>query len=421
MTNKQVVKVFPTKLNGTVNAPSSKSLTHRALICAALSKGESVIRNVTFSEDIKATMNALEHIGAKFTIKNNRITVTGVRFPHLKHDTIDCNESGSTLRFLIPVFSLTNKKVQFVGKETLLKRPLTVYNNVFKQSKAVFEIEKNVATVNGSIKPGEYIIDGSISSQFISGLLFSLPLLTESSTIVINGVFESKSYVDLTISMLNQFGISIEYTENGFFIKGNQTYEHKDITIEGDYSQAAFHLVAGVIGGKVHVQNLTHDSLQGDREIIDIIQRMDGKVVFTENGFVTEQSSTNGEIIDLSNIPDLGPIICLLASLSKGTTKIKNIERLRIKESDRVASTIETLTALGANIKEENGQIIIYGKKSLVGGVTVDSYNDHRIAMMLSVAALRCENPITITNANAINKSYPAFFEDYKQLKGKIE
>jgi 3-phosphoshikimate 1-carboxyvinyltransferase len=421
MTNKQVVKAFPGNLKGSVNAPSSKSLTHRALICASLSRGESVIRNVNISEDIIATMNVLKSIGAKFTVSSHKITVKGVSHPHLKNKVVDCNESGSTLRFLIPVLSLTNKEVHFTGKDSLLKRPMDIYQDVFDISESTFIVQQDKIVVNGSIKANEYILKGDVSSQFFSGLLFALPLLKENSTIIIDGNLESKAYVDLTIAMLQKFGIVIKKLENGYFIKGNQQYKHTDVIVEGDYSQAAFYLVAGVISGKVHVQNLTHNSKQGDKAIIDIIQSMDGKVVFMENGFVAEQTSTNGEAIDISETPDLGPIVCLLGALSKGTTTIKNIERLRIKESDRVKSTIESLSKLGANIKEENGEIIIHGKKTLQGGVTVDSYNDHRIAMMLSIAALRCEQPITITNAIAVNKSYPHFYEDYKQLKGKIE
>ena len=275
--------------------------------------------------------------------------------------------------------------------------------------------------VNGSVKAREYTIKGDVSSQFFSGLMFALPLLNEDSTILIDGKLESKSYIDLTIEMLEKFGITIHQIKNGYFIEGNQTYKPTNYIVEGDYSQAAFYLVGGVLSELVKVNNLSHDSNQGDRAIIKYLKQMHGKVIFMENGFITESSKTNASIIDLADCPDLGPIITLLAALSKGESTIINISRLRLKESDRVESTVSTLKALGANIKSTKNTISVIGKPLLKGGVTVDSYNDHRIAMMVSIAALRSENEIVLTNANAVTKSYPAFFEDYMSLGGKYK
>lgn len=421
MTKKVDLTLFPSSLKGEVKVPPSKSLSHRSLICAALSEGESFISNIIYSEDITSTINALTQLGAKFELFEDYIIVKGVRKLRLKSKYVDCNESGSTLRFLIPLFSLTNKEIYFTGKKSLIARPQKIYQDIFDAEQNKFIVNEYSIMVKGSVKAREYRIKGNVSSQFFSGLMFALPLLKEDSTIYIDGELESKSYIDLTIDMLEHFGIEIREIENGYFIEGSQSYEANDYRVEGDFSQAAFFLVGGVLNGAVKVDDLKHDSFQGDKEIIDIIQDMKGRIIFTENGFVTNKSITSSTTIDLSNCPDLGPIVALLASLSKGTTKVINAGRLRIKESDRIESTVKSLKALGANITATENEITIIGRKTLHGGITLDSYNDHRIAMMLAIASTRCEKPITITTANAVNKSYPHFFEDFIKIGGIIE
>ena len=421
MIKNQAIVLFPSILDGEIQSPPSKSLSHRALICAALAKGTSTIKNIIFSDDIIATISALEQLGAKFDKSANKVIVHGIKKRLPLSNLVNCNESGSTLRFLIPLFSLSNKKIQFTGKKTLLNRPLSIYEKIFKEDGNIFDINNDVITVNGSIKAKEYLLKGNVSSQFFSGLMFALPLLKENSTIVVEGKLESESYIDLTIDILNKYGIKIQKLQNNYFIEGNQSYSPFNYTVEGDFSQAAFYLVGGIISKYVKVTDLLHTSKQGDKAIIQFIKQMKGNVISLENGYITESSKTLSTTIDLANCPDLGPIIALLACLSKGTTHIINISRLRLKESDRVFSTVSTLQSLGANIKTNKDKIIIIGKTSLKGGVTVDSFNDHRIAMMLSIAALRCENEITLTNANVVSKSYPAFYEDYKSLGGKYK
>jgi len=421
MSDAQVIKLFPSNLNGKIKSPPSKSLSHRALICASLSKGKSIIKNISYSDDILATINALKLLGAKFEKFKNNITVTGIKKIRQPLIHIDCKESGSTLRFLIPLFSLSNKTTIFTGSSSLINRPLSIYQTIFKKDNNIFEINNDKVMINGSIKAREYHLKGNVSSQFFTGLMFALPLLEEDSTIYIDGILESKSYIDLTISVLEEFGVKILELENGYFIEGSQTYIPTTYTIEGDYSQAAFPLVGGVLSGLVTVSDLYPTSKQGDKIIIEYLKQMKSKIIYMENGFIAEFSKTSGTTIDLLDCPDLGPIITLLACLSDGESKIINISRLRIKESDRVFSIVSTLKALGANIITTDSKIVIKGKSILKGGVTVDSFNDHRIAMMLSIAALRCENPIILTNANAITKSYPNFFEDYKSLGGKLK
>jgi len=303
----------------------------------------------------------------------------------------------------------------------LINRPQTIYSKIFKDDGNKFTIKNNKIMVNGSLTPRKYNVKGDVSSQFFSGLMFALPLLDGDSSIYIEGELESKSYIDLTIDILEKFGITISPFENGYYIPGKQEYKPTNYNVEGDFSQAAFHLVGGALSGLVKVNDLEHDSFQGDKAIIEFIKQMKGRVIFMEKGYITEFSKTKGTTIDISDCPDLGPIISLLACLSEGTTHIKNISRLRIKESDRVQSTVSTLKKLGANITSSESEITIKGTSSLKGGVTLDSHNDHRIAMMISIAALVCEKEVTLTNANAVTKSYPGFFDDYKLLGGKYK
>ena len=420
MSNKLDIELFPSILKGEIKAPPSKSLSHRALICASLAKGESTITNIAYSEDILATISALELLGAKFEKHDNKLIVKGTRRIKTPNKAINCNESGSTLRFLIPIFSLTNKEILFTGSKSLIKRPQSIYKEIFKKDGNTFKLKDNNIMVNGSVKAREYLLKGNVSSQFFTGLMFSLPLLEEDSTIIVDGTLESKGYIDLTIRTLEEFGIEILELENGYFIKGNQSYEPRNFKIEGDYSQAAFYLVGGVLNGLIKVSDLEHESFQGDKAIIDVIKSMRGKVIYMENGFITESSPTIGTTIDLSDFPDLGPIIALLGSLSEGKTRITNASRLRIKESDRIESTVRTLKALGANISSTKDEIIIKGKTALKGGVTVDSFNDHRIAMMVSIAASLSKEKVILTNANAVSKSYPNFFEDYISVGGQL-
>ena len=420
MTSDSLVTLFPTEVRGSIKVPPSKSLSHRALICASLSRGRSTISNIVFSDDVKATLNALKHIGAKFELQDDKVIVHGIKRIKYDDEVIDCNESGSTLRVLIPLLSLTKKEIIYTGKQSLLKRPQTIYQELFTKDGNTFEVSRDKIMVNGSIKSNDYVIDGTVSSQFISGLLFALPLLEDDSTITINTRLESKSYVDLTVDILDFYGIDVQEIENGYFIPGNQKYQARDYSVEGDYSQSAYHLVAGTLNGVVNVSNLNHESKQGDSKIIDILKSFKSKIIFTENGFTSQLSKTKGTTVDISDCPDLGPIISLLGSLSEGQTKITNIARLRIKESDRVKSTVATLKALGADITVVNEEIIINGKDSLNGGVTVDSYNDHRIAMMISIASIRCTNEVILTRPMAVNKSYPHFYDDFKHIGGKF-
>jgi 3-phosphoshikimate 1-carboxyvinyltransferase len=416
------IKIKPSLLKGEISIPPSKSLCHRAIICAALSNEESKIDNVNFSDDIIATCKGMKILGAKIERIDDTLIIRG-SINALTGETIDCNESGSTLRFLIPIALVQPANIRFVGRGKLVSRPLDIYYNIFEKQDILYSNDMGNLPLNieGQFKPGNFAIEGNISSQFISGLLFSLPLLDGDSKIIITTNLESKGYVDLTLDMLNRYGIEI--INNGykeFIIKGNQRYKGRDYRVEGDYSQAAFWLVGGILGEEITSRNLNLESLQGDRVIIDIINKMGGTITLDETFIKTIASNTKGIIIDASQCPDLVPVLAVLAALSNGQTKIVNAARVRIKESDRLNAIATELNKLGADVREFDDGLVINGKDSLIGGV-VDSWNDHRIAMALAIASIKCKDEIIIKNSEAVKKSYPHFWEDFKKLGGKID
>lgn len=420
------IKITSSNLRGTIKIPPSKSLCHRAIICAGLSKKISNIENIIFSDDIIATCTGMQNFGVTINKFNDSLIIKGNEFLKINSDKINCKESGSTLRFLIPLALLTGQKITFFGEGRLSERPLTSYYEIFEYNNVNYSrYDHNnkkalPLTLEGKIKPGEYKLAGNISSQFITGLMFVLPILNGDSRIVVTTELESKGYVDLTIEVLKKFSIHIEnFNYKEFIIKGNQKYEGINYRIEGDFSQAAFWIAAGILGTEIECVDLNIDSWQGDRVIIDIIREMGGNIFFNGDKVIAKKSHTNGITIDASNCPDLVPILAVLGSLSKGTTRIINAARLRIKESDRLKAISTELNKLGSNIKETEDGLIIEGKEKLKGGI-VDSWNDHRIAMALSIAAIKCEEAVIIRNSNVIKKSYPAFYEDYKALGGIV-
>lgn len=422
-------RVTPTKLKGEVKIPPSKSMAHRAVICAALGDGISKIRNIDFSDDIIATISAMRSLGAVITEMDDYLEVKGINYKGIDvvrdyERVVDCNESGSTLRFLVPIALVFEGVTRFVGRGNLGKRPLTTYYDIFDSQGIKYTYKKDVLdlVVDGVLKPGEFKVKGNISSQFITGLLFSLPLLDGDSKIIITTELESKGYLDLTLSALQDFGIEIinnDYKE--FIIKGNQVYHSKDYTVEGDYSQGAFFLCADALGSEVNVLDLKQDSLQGDSEVIDILRRMG--VVFRREGNAISGKvrKINPTIIDASQCPDIIPVVSVVASLARGIVEVRNAGRLRIKECDRLHAIAEELNKIGANIQEFEDSLVIRGVESFEGGVEVWSHKDHRIAMMLAIAATACKEPIIIKDYECVSKSYPGFFEDYKMLGGKID
>ncbi|WP_420829631.1 3-phosphoshikimate 1-carboxyvinyltransferase [Crassaminicella indica] len=422
------VEIIPSPLKGNVKIPPSKSLSHRAIICAGLSEGESHIENIAFSDDIIATLEAMKSFG--IIARNSEIDIDGICSVYIKgkgklellRNQIDCKESGSTIRFLIPMAGLLGEKVTYTGRGKLVERPLDAYYKIFEeQDIAYYNHEgKLPLSVEGILKPGIFNMKGNVSSQFITGLLFVLPILHKDSKIIITTELESKGYVDLTLDILKKFSIYVEnnnYKE--FYIKGNQKYKPTEYRVEGDFSQAAFFIVAGILGDEVVCKDLNVASLQADKAILDIAKKMGAKLCVSDDFIKVEKSNTKGIIIDVSQCPDLVPILSVLGALSKGTTKIVNAARVRIKESDRLKAMATELNKLGADVKELTDGLEIHGKEQLNGGI-VDSWNDHRIAMALAIASIKCTGPVIIKNSDAVKKSYPRFWKDFEKLGGKI-
>lgn len=424
---------MPSSLKGEILVPPSKSISHRMLICAGLCNGKSILKNIAFSEDITATIKGIEELGAKVEYlahpidrKTNNIAVIGNNRPLIREGAvIECGESASTLRFLIPLVSLTGREVTFTGEDKLTQRPLDVYLEIFDKQGIIYRVPNNnnnlPLTFCGSLNPGEYHVRGDISSQFISGLMFALPLLKGNSRIIITTPLESRGYIDLTIDTLKKFSIAVENRDyKEFFIKGDQCYKAANCCVEGDFSQAAFWLAAGALGAEIRCMNINTTSLQGDRFILDIISEMGGNLVYGRDFVRAEGGSLlRGITIDASSCPDLVPAAAVLGALSCETTKIVNAKRLRIKESDRLAAISIGLNKLGAKISELPDGLIIVGQETLKGGV-VDSRDDHRIAMAFAIASIRCREPVIIKNSEAVNKSYPEFWNDFAKVGGVI-
>lgn len=414
------VEVYPSKVKGSVTPPPSKSFLHRMIICASLAKGTSTIHNVSYSEDIIATLSAFESIGVKIDKFPNKIIIESDGLSHLQQEKhINCNESGSTIRFLIPIFT-SKYRCLFTGNSTLFNRPFSVYEDIYNSQGITWNKSCQSIITKGALKPGKYIIPGDISSQFISGLLFILPTLDGDSIIEVTKKFESSQYVALTVSVMKMFGINIDKIGNIYKITGNQKYTSKDVKSENDYSQLAFFAVLGIINNNIQICGFNQNSLQPDRKIIDFIEDMNGSVIRTDNTLEFVKSNTTGTTIDVSQSPDIAPILGLLAACSKGQTNIINAKRLIIKESNRLQSTYEILKKLGVEVYIENDSLIIHGSKTLRGN-EFDSYNDHRIVMTLAIAGTICDSKLTINHAEAVNKSYPNFFKDLQSLGAEIK
>lgn len=388
-------------VTGEVTVPPSKSIAHRMLISAGLACGKSRIENIYVSEDIEATAEAMRALGSEIKFNGSCAEVLGCGFEHKeKNEEIFCNESGSTLRFMIPVALSFGGSFLFKGSKRLLERPLNAYYEICKKDGISYSKTEKGVVFSGKLKGGRYMLRGDVSSQYITGLLFALPMLKCDSEIIITTELESAGYIDLTLEALSQFGINIIRNKNNFFIPKNQKFKANNVTVEGDYSQAAFYLVLNALKSNVKLLGLNPNSRQGDKEIINVIEKM-------KNGGIT---------LDVRQIPDLVPVITVLATQTEGITHITNAARLRIKESDRLSAITSELKKMGADIKEEADGLIIKGKTKLKGA-EVYAHNDHRIAMSLAVAGTVSEGETVIKNAECVKKSYGAFWQDFSGLK----
>ena len=384
------LRITPGPLEGTVTPPPSKSQAHRAIL-AQLLAGGGTVSNLAASQDIEATRRCAAALKTE-----------GDGLPLL-----DCGESGSTLRFLIPIALALRGGGRFTGRGRLMDRPQKPYFDIFDEKGIFYEQKDGALTVKGELKPGEYRLPGNVSSPFVTGLLYALPLLEGESRIVLTSPLESRGYVDMTLDVLDRFGVRVEVLEDGFLVPGDQVFQARDFTIEADWSQAAFWLAAGLLGNPVLTVGLSDQSTQGDRVI--------------DEHFASFAWGTWRTVeIDVSNCPDLLPPLAVMAAFHDGTTRLTNAARLRLKESDRLATVTKMLTALGGQVEEGPDWLAIPGTRFLKGG-TVDGANDHRIVMAAAIAATRCTGPVTILGAEAVNKSYPSFWEEYKRLGGEFD
>ena len=387
----------PSTASGIVSAPPSKSMAHRALIAAALSHGESILSPIALSEDMLATMDGLSALGAEFFRDGETVTVRGMGFPKNTGKSLCCRESGSTLRFLLPLCLLTGEKFLLCGAPRLLERPLSIYEDLCREKGFLFQRTEEGIRVAGKLRGGEYTVPGNISSQFITGLLFALALLPEESRLTVTGTFESASYIDMTLQAMEAFGVTVRRQENVFFLSGKTRFQNRAFSVEGDFSNAAFLDALNSIGGNVSVLGLSDASLQGDRVYREIFPRL-------AKGF---------ETVDLSDCPDLAPVLFAVAAYFHGGRFI-GTSRLRIKESDRGEAMKKELAKFGAKLQISENEILVPKSKLSAPTEEILSHNDHRIAMATSVLLSRFGG--VLSGGEAVKKSYPDFFQTIENL-----
>ena len=413
------VFIHPGKIKGKVVVPSSKSLSHRALLAALLSDEDTKIYNLSICDDVIATMNIMEFLGKTVIDKGDYHLVTKCK---CKEGTLNANESGSTLRFIIPILSYFNKEFCITGSKKLLSRPMGIYQDIYNKQKLVFELNENYIKVNGKLSNGVYEVPGDVSSQFITGLMYLLPLLDGDSRLIIKEPFESKSYVDLTIDVLDKFNVKIEsLSNNEYYIKGNQKYKSSDYMVLGDYSQMAFWAVLGTINNDIIIDGMEEESLQGDKEIVNILKSNAGNIKYENNFYYVYKSDVKSLNIDLGMIPDLGPVLGVLGACSEGESIIYNCGRLKYKESDRLEAIKEELLKMNVDVRVISDKLVIKKCDNVKNIEMIDSHNDHRIFMALAVLGTISSNGVRINDEKCINKSYPTFLKHLEGLGIKVD
>lgn len=418
-------------LYGTVQAPSSKSVAHRIMICAALSRSKCYIKNVSQSNDMDATISCLETLGAKFTRTGSTLFLDAGEFVQKNSKekfTLNCKESGTTLRIMIPICAALGLNVTFIGEGRLPQRPLDEYLSLLPLHGVSCTMGKDFLplTINGRLNGEHFEISPKVSSQYVTGLLLALSLLDNDTTLKLTGDLVGSQYVDITADVMRKFGVSVSFADNTYTLSGAHSFcaraEYSDesigINVEGDWSQAAFFLCAGAISGDVTVTNLDINSRQGDKAIVDILKAFGANIELQNDSVRVTKSALKGAEVDALDTPDLVPVVAVLSSYADGNTNIYGVERLKFKESDRLLSTSDMINSLGGEATYTDSCMTIIGKRHLTGG-NVQSYNDHRIVMASAVGALLCDNDTVIQDAQSVNKSYTDFFDDYNSLGGK--
>lgn len=410
-------------LGGTVNIPPSKSVAHRAVICGALSNSDCTIFNIDKSSDMLATMNFIKAIGKDFEYdyqsKTLKIVGNG-QDPFANPTELNCIESGSTLRFVIPVMSALGISTKFTGSGRLPQRPIGLYKDILKGVNT--KGDGLPFYIDGKLESGDFEVRGDISSQFITGLLLALPLLKGDSKIILTSELQSKSYVDITIDVMKDFGVTVTETDFGYEVKGGQAYTAKDYTVEGDWSQTAFFLAMGAFAkNPIRLSGLKKESKQGDKKCLEVFKNMLVKSQFIGEDLVIAKpmGRPTAISIDVGDIPDMVPALACVMALADGTSEITNAKRLRIKESDRLNAIANAINALGGEVTELEDGLIIKGVKRL-NGTLVEGCNDHRIVMAMSSLTACCVGDIEVTDSHSINKSYPDFYKDYTKLGGGL-
>ncbi len=397
-------------------------MAHRAVLCAALAEGTSRLSNLAHSQDIDATLAAAAAFGAAVEPGDRQACITGVGFPHPAAGPVDCCESGSTLRFLIPMAALTGAPVTFTGRGRLMQRPQSVYQELFARQGLRFEPAGDALTVAGPLQAGRFELAGDVSSQFVSGLLFALPLLAGDSTLCLRPPVESRSYIQMTRAAQAAFGVESRWLDqNTLLVPGNQRYTARDAAIEGDWSQAAFPAVLGALAGDVTVTGLDPDTLQGDAVIRDILRDCGAEIYPAADGVRFVKRPLHGVEIDLADCPDLGPILMVLGLFCSGKTVIRNAGRFRLKESDRIAAMEQELRKFGGRIESEGGTITIWESALHAPQEALDGHNDHRVVMTLTELAAAAGQPAVIEEAEEVRKSWPDFFAAARQLGVEVE
>lgn len=421
------VTFIPGKLAGATRAPTSKSEAHRRMICAGLTRGAVTLTGFMDSADMAATGRCLQALGAYAKRGEDTLDLHGFAEKPALLPVFDCGESGSTLRFFVPIaLALTHGGV-FRMHGRLGQRPMDVYRDLFVPRGVLWRMGEGAdgaaeLTVTGGLRPGRYVLPGNVSSQFVSGLLFALPMLESESTLVVEPPVESAGYIRMTVQALAASGIVAEETAPFTWrIPGGQKYQAKSGALDGDWSQAAVLMCADALGCEIDVTGLPAVTAQGDRAVLQHLTALGATV--EEQGGVTrvKGGKLTGTTLDMHDCPDIAPITALVCQLSEGTSRLTGCGRLRIKECDRLAATVTMLNALGGNAREEGDDIVIEGVAKLRGGVTVEGFNDHRMVMLASIAALYADAPVTVTDAQALNKSWPTYLDVYRHLGGKTE
>ena len=414
-----IASLKPTKLSGTIPAIASKSDAHRLLILAALCRGETRLIMEQRSEDIDATVACLRALGAKIALVPDGVFVHGIERAN-EYPLLNCSESGSTFRFLLPVATALCEHVRFTGSGRLPDRPIGELLTVLQAHGVAFSAERLPFQTTGKLTGGRFSLPGNVSSQYLTGLLLATPLLEEDSTIFLTTRLESAAYVDITLHALKRFGVQVEAQDGGYAVCGGQAIQSPgELRVDGDWSNAAFFLAAGALGNPVTMTGLHLDSPQGDKAILDALKRFGAHLEVAEDRITVSPAPLSGCTIDVGETPDLLPILAVLGACASGETRLINAARLRFKESDRLASASAMLRALGGRVEELPDALVITGGQ-LAGG-TVDSCRDHRIAMSAAVASIRCANEVTILGADAVKKSYPAFYDDFNRLGGHAD